>query len=62
MSVVAHPAKERYCKFATLGIQLLKDRFNKLIKIVANRGFHGALNQMPKLFIPPNALSYSSKK
>ena len=44
MSVVAHPAKERYCKFATIAIQLLKDRFNRLIKIAANGGSHGALN------------------
>ena len=48
MSVVAHPAKERYCKFATIAIQLLKDRFNKLVKISANGGSHDSLNQNTK--------------
>ena len=48
MSVVAHPAKERYCKFATLVIQLLKDRFNRLIKIGTNGGSYDSLNENAK--------------
>jgi hypothetical protein len=48
MSVVAHPAKERYCKFATIAIQLLKDRFNRSVKIAANGGSHDSLNENTK--------------
>ena len=49
LSVVVHAANEHDSKSATKVIQLLKDRFNRLIKIIADGGYRGELIENTKI-------------
>lgn len=49
MSVVVHAANEHDSKSATKVIQLLKDHFSKLIKIIADGGYRGELIENTKI-------------
>ncbi len=49
MAVVVHAANEHDSKSATKVIQLLKDRFNRLIKIIADGGYRGELIENTKI-------------
>jgi len=48
LAVVVHAANEHDSKSATKVLQLLKDRFNRLIKIIADGGYRGELIENTK--------------
>jgi len=48
MAVVVHAANEHDSKSATKVFQLLKDRFNRLVKIIADGGYRGELIENTK--------------
>ena len=50
MSGVVHAANEYDSKSATKVIQLLKDRFNRLIKINADDGYRGEFIENTKIY------------